>query len=264
MASLLLLSLIAYAMVAIIILILYFTTRIKTFIGLFFLYFSLAMMLTMFLGASIYIYSPSNTTLAIAFAINMALMIFLLTYFFAIAENISERSLTNNPINIYGISVLLVANEVLMSTTFGLAQFGPKYFSSAYGAFYYTINSYWFFYPMMAEMLGFYLIHYVKGQQFQQLLPLVGVTAFPPTAFNVQDWFPFALVLTLGASAYGMFLNRKRERLWWFYIYLSLIFTSLLLLVNAIPYDINVIIAMVMYYATILFQTFEKVTRGGK
>ncbi|NON61925.1 hypothetical protein, partial [Acidianus sp. RZ1] len=235
--------------------ILYYITKIRTYIGLFFSYFALLMMLTMFLGASIYLYSPSNVSLAVAFAVNMGVMITVLAYFFAIAENISERKLHVSSIHVYSISLLAVLNEVLMGSTFGLAQFGSRLFSTPYNAFYYSINSYWFFLPMMSEMIGFYVIHYLRGLQYPYLLPLVGVTAFPPTAFNVSNWFPFAVIMTLGISAYGVFFSKRRD---WKYVYLSLIVTGVILIINALPYDLNVVIAMTLYYSSIFFQVFQR------
>jgi hypothetical protein len=247
-------------MVAVILLILFYIVRIRTYVGMFFAYFGLAMMLTMFVGASVYLYSPSNTSLAVAFGVNMAVMLGLLTYFFAIAEDMQKKKLTHTSLNTMSVSLLLVTNEVFMSTAFGLAQFGPKLFSSPYGSFYYTVNSYWFFYPMMAEMLGFYLIHYLKGEQFPQLLPLVGVTSFPPTAFNTQGWFPFAVAVSLGASGYGFAYSFKGRGLWT-YIYASLLITTALLLVTPIPYDVDIVVTMVLYYYAILSKTFQNVSR---
>jgi hypothetical protein len=69
-------------MVIIIVLILYYIEKIKTYVGVFFIYFSLVMMITMFIGASVYLISPSTLWLAIAFGINTFTMIPLIVYFY--------------------------------------------------------------------------------------------------------------------------------------------------------------------------------------
>ncbi|WP_238842131.1 hypothetical protein [Sulfolobus sp. E11-6] len=158
---LILLSFFASIMALAIATILYSVAIVSTKIGTFFLYFSLTMMLTMLIGASIYLFSPSNETFGIAFGINMASMILLLGYFFAVAENLAER-MNFNGYHFYTLSALAVINEVLMGLTFGLAQFGAKPFSTIILGLYNSLNSYWFFYPMMAEMLSLYLIAYIK------------------------------------------------------------------------------------------------------
>ncbi|MEM0305325.1 MAG: hypothetical protein QW685_10035 [Saccharolobus sp.] len=250
MVNLLILSLIASLMVAIIVLILYYIEKIRTYVGVFFIYFSLIMMITMFLGASIYLYSPSNLTLAIAFAINMSIMIVLIVYFFIIAKKLIHKPFNGEKPHVVVFSFLVVLNEILMGSTFGIAQFGSEYFSTPYNAFYYSINSYWFFYPMMAEMLAFYIIHYIRGLQYKELLPLIGIAAFPPTVFNYPNWFYSALIFSLIFSVLGVLSSRK-------YIYLALAITILLNFVNAIPYDILIIASMTWYYSQILSITLK-------
>ncbi|AOL16787.1 hypothetical protein BFU36_08800 [Sulfolobus sp. A20] len=248
------LFLVASLMVAIIVIILYYMEKIKTYIGVFFIYFSLAMMLTMFIGASIYLFSPSSTSLAIAFGVNMAIMISALAYFFIIAEEIAKIRFNGQRIHVVFFSILVVINEILMGTTFGLAEFGSVRFSTPYDAFYNSVNSYWFFYPMMAEMLAFYLIHYLRGLTFREIFPLIGVAAFPPTAFNYTDWFYSAVVLSLGFSALGILSSKRLLR----YIYSALALTILLTLINPIPYDALIITSMIIYYNYILTSTLTK------
>lgn len=252
--ELIVLSLIASIMVAVIVVILYYMEKIRTYVGVFFVYFSLAMMLTMFLGASIYLFSPSTLSLAIAFGINMAVMITTLAYFFTIAEELVNKSFNGLNIHIISFSVLVVLNEILMGSTFGIAQFGREYFITPYDAFYYSINSYWFFYPMMAEMLAFYLIHYIKGMVYKELFPLIGVAAFPPTAFSYFQWFYSATFFSLAFSTIGILTSKGI----WRYVYLGVIIGVLLNFINAIPYDLIIITSMVMYYSHILSATLTR------
>jgi len=61
--------------------------RIKSNVGLFLVYFVLIMMVSMFIGALIYLFSPTNVSLAEAIIINNGLMLFLLVYLFLNAKN---------------------------------------------------------------------------------------------------------------------------------------------------------------------------------
>lgn len=245
------LSLFASVMVAFIVLILYYIEKIKTYIGVFFIYFGLLMMLTMFIGAVIYLYSPSNTSLAIAFGVNMAIMVSVLAYFFIVAEKIASQRFNGEKKHILSFAILVVLNEILMGTTFSLAQFGLKYFLTLYDAFNTSINSVWFFYPMMAEMLAIYLIHYLKGFYFKELFPLIGIATFPPTVFNFTDWVYSSLVLSLGFSLLGV-LTAKNI---WRYIYIVLAIGTITTLLNPVPYDLIIIFSMILYYRYVLSAT---------
>lgn len=255
MISLALLIGIASLMVAVIVFILYYIENIKSMIGLYFSYFGLVMMLSMFIGAIIYLYNPSNITLAIAFAENMVIMISFLAYFFIIAEELVKQPIRNLRYHIYVLSTLAVLNEILMGSTFVLAQFGKSLFSSVYSSFYSSVNSYWFFYPMMVEMLSLYLIQYIRGVNLKSLLPLIGVTSFPPTAFNIREWFLFGVVMTMAVSALGIVSSGRNL---WRYIYSIILLATLGTFINPIPYDICVIIAMILYYSTIFSSTMMK------
>ncbi|WP_422398137.1 hypothetical protein [Sulfolobus tengchongensis] len=235
-------------MVGIIILILYYIEKIKTYVGVFFIYFSLIMMITMFVGASLYLFYPSTSSLAIAFGINAFLMIPLIAYFLMTIRKLVNRHFRGERTHIVFFSILLVVNEVLMGSTFGIAQFGPSRFITPYYAFYYSINSYWFFYPMMAEMLALYILHYLKGLTYREVFPLIGAVAFPPTAFDYSEWFYSALIFSLGFSLVGVISSKKI----WRYMYSALAVAILLLLINPIPYDILIIISMILYYLYLL------------
>jgi len=246
--ELIVLSFIASIMVIIIVLILYYIEKIKTYVGVFFIYFSLVMMITMFIGASVYLISPSTLWLAIAFGINTFTMIPLIVYFLLKVSKFSNTKFNRERLHIVIFSLLLVLNEILMGSTFGIAQFGPSKFSTLYYAFYYSINSYWFFYPMMAEMLVLYLLHYLRGLTYREVFPLIGVAAFPPTAFDYQDWFYSALIFSLGFSVFGIMISKDL----WRYVYSVLAVCILILFFNTIAYDVAIITSMILYYINLL------------
>lgn len=231
-------------MVAIIVLILFYIEKIRTYVGVFFVYFSLTMMIAMFVGASIYLLYPSRVSLAIAFGINTFIMIPLIAYFLLKIAKLANTPFRGERTHVVIFSILLVLNEILMGTTFGIAQFGFSRFSNLYYSLYFSINSYWFFYPMMAEMLALYLLHYLKGSINRELFPLIGLATFPPTAFDYQEWFYSALIFSLAFSILGSILSKRL----WRYVYLMLILSELILLINAIPYDIAIAISMILYY----------------
>ncbi|QGA53218.1 hypothetical protein GFS03_00685 [Sulfolobus sp. E5-1-F] len=246
--ELIVLPFIASIMIIIIILILYYIEKIKTYVGVFFIYFSLIMMITMFIGASVYLISPSTLSLAIAFGINTFIMIPLIVYFLLNIRNFVNKKFNRERVHIVIFSLLLVLNEVLMGLTFGIAQFGPSKFSTLYYAFYYSINSYWFFYPMMAEMFALYLLHYLRGLTYREVFPLIGVATFPPTIFDYQEWFYSAIIFSLGFSTFGVIFSKN----FWRYVYSVLAVCILILLFNPIAYDLVIIVSMILYYIYLL------------
>jgi hypothetical protein len=233
----------AAAMVVAIVVVLAYTSRVRTEVGLFFLYFAFIMMITMLVGASVYFLSPGQATLGVAVGINMGAMVVALTYFFSTAESLTKK-VNMNRLIMGSIAALVVLNEGLMGTTFGLAQFGSGGFLTPLQGFLSSINSYWFFYPMMAEMLSLYLILDRRGVKLGAAYALVGATAFPPTAFDLPQWRLITPVLSLGASILGL-LGSKRT---WRWIYVGVAGTSILTYLNPLPYDVMLPIAMGYFY----------------
>ncbi|MCG3109062.1 hypothetical protein L3N51_01352 [Metallosphaera sp. J1] len=245
---------IASLMVAVIVVLLYYVFKVTTKIGTFFLYFAFLMMAFMLIGASIYLFNPTETNLGIAVGVNMASMILLLGYFFAVAERLTDR-IEFKWYHYYSLSGLVVFNEGLMGLTFGLAQFGVRSFSSPVSALDNSLNSYWFFYPMMAEMLSLYLISLSRGKNNLSLFPLIGISTFPPVIFeNLLIWRYFSLVASLGFSVVGIAFKGK-----WRYIYVLLALGSLLSLITPWLFDVGIISGMIQYYVT-SFKT-ERVSR---
>ncbi|MCH1771239.1 MULTISPECIES: hypothetical protein [Metallosphaera] len=243
--SLVLLIGIASLMVAIIVALLYYVFKVTTKIGTFFLYFAFFMMAFMLVGASIYLFNPTETNLGIAVGVNMASMILLLGYFFAVAERLTER-IEFKWYHYYSLSGLVVVNEALMGLTFGLAQFGVKSFSSLVSAVDNSLNSYWFFYPMMAEMLSLYLISLSRGRNNLSLFPLIGISTFPPVIFqNLLIWRYFSLIASLGFSVVGITFKG-----YWRYIYVVLALGSLLSIITPWLFDLGILAGMIEYYAT--------------
>jgi hypothetical protein len=230
-------------MVAVIVVLLYYVYRVITKLGVFFLYFSFVMMAFMLVGASVYLYSPSETSLGVAVGVNMASMILLLAYFFAVAERLTEE-FTMREVHYYSLAGLVVLNEGLMGLTFGLAQFGRTPFSDLALALYNSLNSYWFFYPMMAEMLSLYFILLSRRRAPLELFPLIGITAFPPTIFTgLLIWRYTALVMGLGMSALGLTF-KSRLRL----LYIVTILGVITTVYTPWLFDTSIIAGMVLYY----------------
>ncbi|QKR00115.1 hypothetical protein GWK48_06765 [Metallosphaera tengchongensis] len=233
----------ASLMVAVIVVLLYYVSKVTTKVGTFFLYFAFFMMIFMLIGASVYLFSPSETSLGIAVGINMVSMILFLGYFFAVAERLTDK-VTFTWYHYYSISLLTVINEGLMGLTFGLAQFGVAPFSSLVSGINESINSYWFFYPMMAEMLSLYLISLSRGRSRIELFPFIGITAFPPVIFQgILIWKYFSIIMDVGLSLFGIYFKGS-----WRYLYILAAVGSLSALYLPWIFDVAVIAGMVMYY----------------
>ncbi|AWR99157.1 hypothetical protein [Metallosphaera hakonensis] len=244
-ASLFLLIILASLMVTAIVGLIYAVFKVTTKIGLFFVYFGFLMMLFMLVGASIYLFKPTETSLGIAVGINMVSMILLIGYFFAVAEQLSEK-INLRWYHYYSLSVFVVVNELMMGLTFGLAQFGVAQFSTVISGLYYSFNSYWFFYPMMAEMLFIYLIALSKGINNTELFPLIGVATFPPVIFqDLLIWRYISLFMTLGFSAVGLMFKGR-----WRYLYILIIVGVVSTLITPWLFDLAIALSMVEYYVT--------------
>lgn len=238
------LSLIASVMVFVIVYTLYsMMYRIKSNMGLFLVYFVLIMMVSMFIGALIYLFTPTNISLAEAIIINNGLMLVLFVYLFLNAKKLAKR-LDLSPFHSLSVSTLTVVNEILMGATFSLASFGITYFSSLSSSILVTLNSYWFFYPMMAEMLSLYLIDYAKGKVRKELFPVIGITTFPPTLFNFSQWVYSSIVIDLVLSLLGI-INSKGV---WRYIYLLTAISVISTAVTPIFFDLVVVAVMILFY----------------
>lgn len=241
---------IAGVMVGIIVLVIYYVPEARTLIGGFLVYFVILMMSTMFLGATIYLLSPSEVTLGIAVGVNMAAMIAALGYFFSVAENL-QVTMKRRKLFYSLVSVLLVITEYLMGLTFYVAQFLSQ--QEAVGqvllrSLVDSLSSYWFFYPMMLEMLSLYIILYLQQAEVRELFPLIGVTTFPPGAFTFKGWDYTSAVLSTAISIFGVVISRKIS---WRLLYGLAAFSSLVTLaVGPILFDLIVASSMVYYYYT--------------
>ena len=249
MASLFLLSLIASAMVVAIVTILYLVEKVKSYAGFWFIIFLLVMMISMFVSASIYLYSPSSVSLALAFLTNSVIMIAFLVPFFIKAKELAMKRYNGRDDGY--ISVLAVLNEVIMGYTFELAQYGKSVFSTPFSYFTLSVNNYWFYYPMMAEMFALFLIYYLRGvkqEVLTQLLPIVGITAFPPILLNDKTWFYSSLILSLGFCALG-FKSRLS------YLYIAMAVALLTTFFTPVVYELVLLYSMYTYYTTVFSVT---------
>lgn len=246
--GLLLYSGIASVMVVVIVAILYMSERVKNYAGLYLVYFLLGMMAIMFLSAIYYLYYPSSLSLALAFLTNSIYMVSLLVPFFLIAKKLASKEYRGGH-EIY-ISVLAVINEFLMGYTFNLAYLGRTYFENTLDVFNYSVNSFWFFYPMMAEMLSLYIINYIRnGNVRKDLFPLIGIATFPPILLAVPYWVYSTIAITLGLCLIGLF-NSKEMGLR--IVYLILVIGTLLTFFTPYLYELAILSGMVLYYQKVL------------
>jgi len=91
-------------------------------------------------------------------------------------------------------------------------------------------------------------LHYLRGLTYREVFPLIGVAAFPPTAFDYQDWFYSALIFSLGFSVFGIMISKDL----WRYVYSVLAVCILILFFNTIAYDVAIITSMILYYINLL------------
>ncbi|BDC17668.1 hypothetical protein HS5_05580 [Acidianus sp. HS-5] len=243
--------------------ILYFVENVmRNYVHLFFVYFALLMMALMLLGASIYLYSPSSLTLGVAVGINMVFMIVILGYFFAIADEISEKKTPISDFHKYFIALLLVINEALMGTTFTLAQVGKSIFISPLEDISSSLNSVWFFYPMMVEMLSVFMFAYTtnydSGKLLISLIPLIGITSFPPLLFDLNIWKLSSIFIDIALGVLGIMTSEKS----WKYAYLFIILSVITTAINLKPIFCITIASIMVYYYSFIFEKYKIYTKN--
>jgi len=242
-------------MVVAIVVTLYLVERVRNYAGFWFMTFLLLMMISMFVSASIYLNSPSNVSLALAFLTNSIVMIAFLTPFLLKIKDLASRSYNGKDDGL--ISALAILNEEMMGYTFELAQYGKSAFSNPLSYFTLSINNYWFYYPMMAEMFALFLIHYLKGvrrEALSQLFPIIGITAFPPILLDNRTWFYSSLLVSLGFCALGF-----RSRL--HYLYIAVAVALLTTFFTPVIYELTLLYSMHIYYTTV-FSVARNATPG--
>ncbi|BCU67730.1 hypothetical protein HS7_11670 [Sulfolobales archaeon HS-7] len=242
----LILASIAGVMVAIIVFLLYEALKTTTLLHLLLVYFGFFMMIVMFISAFIYLENPSRFSIGVAIAFSNVTMIGFLVYLFDKVRKKSFSGLTTGTLIV--LSILAVLSEVTMSLTFGVVYYGVHAFGTLYSSFYYAVNSPWFFYPMMTEMISLFLIEYVSGTTHRELLPLIGIAAFPPTIFDFNQWVYTAVVMSIVFSVLGIISSKDELRLVYVLIGISAILTERW----AIPYDVVILISMTVYYFFLL------------
>jgi hypothetical protein len=242
-------------MVVAIVIILYLVEKVRNYAGFWFIIFLLVMMISMFVSASIYLNSPSSLSLALAFLTNSIVMVAFLVPFFIKARELALRRYNGK--NDCLISALAVLNEVIMGYTFELAQYGKSIFSNPLSYFTLSINNYWFYYSMMAEMFTLYLIYYLRGvkrEVLTQIFPIVGITASPPILLDNKVWFYSSLLMSLGFCALGF-----RSRL--NYLYVAMAIALLTTFFTPVIYELVLLYSMYTYY-TIVFSVARNIISG--
>jgi hypothetical protein len=242
-------------MVVAIVIILYLVEKVRNYAGFWFIIFLLVMMISMFVSASIYLNSPSSLSLALAFLTNSIVMVAFLVPFFIKARGLALRRYNGK--NDRLISALAVLNEVIMGYTFELAQYGNSIFSNPLSYFTLSINNYWFYYSMMAEMFTLYLIYYLRGvkrEVLTQIFPIVGITASPPILLDDKVWFYSSLLMSLGFCALGF-----RSRL--NYLYVAMAIALLTTFFTPVIYELVLLYSMYTYY-TIVFSVARNIISG--
>jgi hypothetical protein len=242
-------------MVVAIVIILYLVEKVRNYAGFWFIIFLLVMMISMFVSASIYLNSPSSLSLALAFLTNSIVMVAFLVPFFIKARELALRRYNGKNDSL--ISALAVLNEVIMGYTFELAQYGKSIFSNPLSYFTLSINNYWFYYSMMAEMFTLYLIYYLRGvkrEVLTQIFPIVGITASPPILLDDKVWFYSSLLMSLGFCALGF-----RSRL--NYLYVAMAIALLTTFFTPVIYELVLLYSMYTYY-TIVFSVARNIISG--
>jgi len=255
MVSLFLLILVASLMVVAIVIILYLVEKVRNYAGFWFIIFLLVMMISMFVSASIYLNSPSSLSLALAFLTSSIVMVAFLVPFFIKARELALRRYNGKNDSL--TSALAVLNEVIMGYTFELAQYGKSIFSDPLSYFTLSINNYWFYYSMMAEMFTLYLIYYLRGvkrEVLTQIFPIVGITASPPILLDDKVWFYSSLLMSLGFCALGF-----RSRL--NYLYVAMAIALLTTFFTPVIYELVLLYSMYTYY-TIVFSVARNIISG--
>jgi len=255
MVSLFLLILVASLMVVAIVIILYLVEKVRNYASFWFIIFLLVMMISMFVSASIYLNSPSSLSLALAFLTNSIVMVAFLVPFFIKAKELALRRYNGKNDSL--TSALAVLNEVIMGYTFELAQYGKSIFSDPLSYFTLSINNYWFYYSMMAEMFTLYLIYYLRGvkrEVLTQIFPIVGITASPPILLDDKVWFYSSLLMSLGFCALGF-----RSRL--NYLYVAMAIALLTTFFTPVIYELVLLYSMYTYY-TIVFSVARNIISG--
>jgi len=242
-------------MVVAIVIILYLVEKVRNYAGFWFIIFLLVMMISMFVSASIYLNSPSSLSLALAFLTSSIVMVAFLVPFFIKARELALRRYNGKNDSL--TSALAVLNEVIMGYTFELAQYGKSIFSDPLSYFTLSINNYWFYYSMMAEMFTLYLIYYLRGvkrEVLTQIFPIVGITASPPILLDDKVWFYSSLLMSLGFCALGF-----RSRL--NYLYVAMAIALLTTFFTPVIYELVLLYSMYTYY-TIVFSVARNIISG--
>ncbi|MEM3671034.1 MAG: hypothetical protein QW767_04740 [Thermoprotei archaeon] len=176
--------------------------------------FVLVMMLSMFLGASFYMLYPGQISLAYVVGGNMFVMVIgLVIILNSFGEESAEKPFNRRlwtPI----VSVLLILNESMMGLVFHQAQDGlllaPTPAGQLTGLVDLSVNTYWFFTPMMAEMISAFTMIEARSATINGVYTgLVGATAFPPTLLGYPSWIRVGFLLTFVALVYSLYIARK-------------------------------------------------------
>ncbi|BBG23062.1 hypothetical protein IC006_0346 [Sulfuracidifex tepidarius] len=258
MVSLVTLVVIASLMVLAIIGVIYFVERkMQTYTHVFMAEFFMLMMATMFVGAMIYLYNPSTFSLGIGVGINMVSMIIALAAFFSVVDNLSRPIKDKRIFPL--ISLSIVIDEILMGSTFQLAESG-KFVSPIQGIDS-SLNSVWFFYPMMTEMLFLFLVKLngLSGNKLPlYLLPVIVVTAMPPTLLQVPLWRYYSIFIDIAFLGYGMISSSIPSwRVLYALIGIGIVSTFL---GTGIPFGISLSVSMIYYYYSIFSSSKKEIS----
>ncbi|MEM0322186.1 MAG: DUF1404 family protein, partial [Thermoprotei archaeon] len=157
-----------------------------------------AMMASMFAGAVVYYWSPSNTSLLVAVLINMIVMI---TFFIPILGALVKSA--GNPKNTVGLGgrawfislviTLTLLNEFLMGWTFNILSGVPKPQPtppSTLDYFDQIVSSYWFIFPMALEMMltSLMLRSKISGDTLFLVAMQSAIMLSSPTVFPSHAW----------------------------------------------------------------------------
>jgi len=204
----LILLVIACSMVALIAWVIRFAPVLVYYTQLFVILFVLTMMVSMFLGASVYLFYPSSLSLSAILGENMFVMVLGLIYVF---ENLQRPAKTVSGVWWrFALAILIVLNEFLMGFVFNTAQngasilkLGSDFLKSLVND---SVNNYWFFLPLAAELVS---VKKITKRLFYVFL--AASMAFSPTILTSKLWHEASMIAT-AALWVGFFFGIKRWR----------------------------------------------------
>jgi hypothetical protein len=170
--------------------------------------FGVAMMVSMFVAAAVYIASPSGLVLAYAVGANMLVMVVGLVYILSGLDAAEVRGFNRRAYTKYFTALILV-NEASMGFVFVEAQGQAAWLTTAplrvipANVVASSVNTYWFFVPLFFEMLSAaYYSKIFTRNGMEVYYAVMASTLLSPTLFKTVYWELVGLIVLLALSGY--------------------------------------------------------------